>query len=158
MPVHLVFGYTQDIQDTRIVFGSEIIGIIDGQGKNIDLSIFRGDTHTYEVHVRDIKNNIISLDGVSIWFTVRDETRLQENDDVNILFQRKNITAGGSDDQVFIYDSDKGIFYIYVIPNNTQDIPFGEYEYDIQIKLSNGEIYTINRGKFILLSETTRSQ
>lgn len=40
--------------------------------------------------------------------------------------------------------------------NDTKDLPDGDYVYDIQITLADGQVFTIARGKFMLLADVTK--
>ena len=48
-----------------------------------------------------------------------------------------------------------GVYTITIDPADTSTIPKGSYFYDIKIKLSDGTIYKLSEGKFLLDASPT---
>ena len=50
----------------------------------------------------------------------------------------------------------KGTTLFHIKPEDTNDFSFGKYVYDVQLTLSNGDVYTIiEPSSFVILSEVT---
>ena len=95
------------------------------QGTNISMT--RGDSEAIKVTVKDTLGNIIPLiTGDTIYFTVRE----------NILSTTKII-------EKIITDFDDGKALININPQDTNDLRFASYVYDIQLTKENGTVKTI---------------
>ena len=91
----------------------------------MDISFVRGDTFSFKVNVSLYNKKTLTFDDIeSIFITVRKEpTSLCE-----IIFQ-KNI-----DDITF----ENGYINCTFLPQDTQNLPYGKYYFDIEITLKNG--------------------
>lgn len=50
-----------------------------------------------------------------------------------------------------------GLNTFHIQPNDTSNLEFGEYEYDVQLTTASGEVYTvIEPSPFVVLKEVTR--
>ena len=95
------------------------------QGKNISMT--RGDSEAIKVTVKDTLGNIIPLvNGDTIHFTVRE----------NVLSPTKII-------EKIITEFDDGEALITIDPQDTGNLKFTSYVYDIQLTKENGIVRTI---------------
>ena len=95
------------------------------QGTNISMT--RGDSEAIKVTVKDISGNIIPLvSGDTIYFTVRE----------NLLNPTKIIER-------IITEFDDGEALININPQDTKNLRFTSYVYDIQLTKENGTVKTI---------------
>lgn len=104
--------------------------------------ITRGDTHSYKFQRLDGEKQPIEEQAPSIYFTVKDS-----NNEKEIIFQKT------IEDMTF----DENYFYHFTIwPEDTNDMYYGSYDYDIEVKYTDGNyVRTIAKGKFIVEEETT---
>ncbi len=91
----------------------------------MDTSFVRGDTFAFKVNVSLYNKTILTSDDVeSIFITVRKEpTSLCE-----IIFQK-------TIDNIIFED---GYINCTFLPQDTQNLPYGKYYFDIEITLKNG--------------------
>lgn len=125
-----------------------------------DLEIYQGDNKIFSFVAYNgeaVSGNELDLTDASIWFTVKHENYLDDIDDVNALFQRRNISAGGGDTEIKITDVLGGVYDVYVVPSNTVDKNTTTYAYDVKIKTGSNEIYTTIRGDIKVKTKVTRS-
>jgi len=148
MPVHLLLGMTAD--DQSFVVQQNVICYIDGDDST-KLEMYRGDSKNLFCTLVDRYDDPLCIDGSTIWFTFRDKTKLWEDDDTSSSLQ----LISSNSDEILLYDGLNGIFKIFIKPEHTHLLPYGNYEYDIQINL-NDEVTTIKRGLLKLMSEVTR--
>lgn len=101
----------------------------------------RGDTYSIGFKTEGINKE---LDNV--YFTCRDNL----TDESEVLFQKK------LNDGITLVDEDEGIYSynVRVAPEDTRNIQPGTYYYDLQINI-NDDIFTIMKGKFIILQDCT---
>ena len=74
----------------------------------------------------------------------------RELTDDGYVFQRKNLAAGGDSNQIEMSDPSNGQMKLHIIPDNTSGLAWGQYSYDLWVKLSGGKQYTVWTDKFIL--------
>ena len=91
----------------------------------MDISFVRGDTFSFKVNVSLYNKMTLTSDDIeSIFITVRKEpTSLSE-----IIFQKS------IDDITF----ENGYINCTFLPQDTQNLPYGKYYFDIEITLKNG--------------------
>ena len=108
------------------------------QGTNISMT--RGDSEVIKVTVKDTSGNVVPLvTGDTIYFTVRE----------NILNKTKII-------EKIITEFDNGEALITINPQDTNDLSFAYYVYDIQLTRENGMVKTIiPPSKFTIDPEVT---
>lgn len=108
------------------------------QGTNISMT--RGDSEAIKVIVKDTLGNIIPLiTGDTIYFTVRG----------NILNTTKVI-------EKIITEFDDGKALINIHPQDTNNLRFTTYVYDIQLNKENGTVKTIiPPSRFTITGEVT---
>ena len=100
----------------------------------------RGDSEGIKVTVKDTLGNVVPLvTGDTIYFTVRE----------NMLNQTKIIER-------IITEFDDGEALITINPQDTNDLRFASYVYDIQLTRENGMVKTIiPPSQFIITGEVT---
>ena len=100
-----------------------------------NIAMIRGDSGIFKIDVTDIAGNAVALDDDDVLtFTLRRATHSP-----TIVLQ-KTIT----DDMLTIH------------PADTQDMPFGSYVYDVELKRADGYVDTvIPPHEFLLLEEVT---
>ena len=148
MPIQLLAGMTAD--DLSFVVQQNVICYIDGSDST-KIEMYRGDSKNMLCALWDKQDNPLSIAGATIWFTIKDKTKLFEDDDTSSVLQLISTDS----DEILLYDTLNGIFKIFIKPEHTHLLPYGNYEYDIQINL-NDEVTTIKRGLFKIMSEVTR--
>lgn len=97
---------------------------------NRNIYLTRGDSAALNIKITSEKCNqpYQILDGDEIFFTVKESYSLQP-----FLFQKKISSADLIDGNV--------IFKI--LPSDTDDLDFKEYIYDVEIRTSVGDVYTV---------------
>lgn len=115
---------------------------------NVDNKIvmFLGNSETFELEVTDENDAVVPITDAEIIFSVK-----ADFDDESYIFQRKNSFAGGNDSQIKITDGANGLAEIYLVPENTADLPAGTYVYDVWVKLTTGEEKTVVQNRLFLL-------
>lgn len=105
------------------------------QAQNNNIVIIRGDSAAFSIGVFDTDGNAVALtDGDVLTFTLRRTPRSP-----TIVLQ-KTITDGT----------------LTINPSDTQDMPFGSYVYDVELKRADGYVDTvIPPHEFLLLEEVT---
>lgn len=114
------------------------------------ITMTRGDTARIEVQMQyENDTPYMAYYGDVIRFTVK-----KNYDDSRPLIV-KDIMArqDDSEDALTIVDSVE----LHIAPEDTRDLPYGQYKYDIQLLRVNGDIDTfIDRGTLILTEEVGR--
>ena len=110
------------------------------QGTNISMT--RGDSEGIKVTVKDTLGNVVPLvTGDTIYFTVRE----------NILNKQRKII----EKIITEFDDGEGINN-NLNPQDTNDLRFASYVYDIQLTRENGTVKTIiPPSQFIITGEVT---
>lgn len=100
-----------------------------------NIAMIRGDSGIFKIDVIDVAGNAVALDDNDVLtFTLRRATRSP-----TIVLQ-KTITDGT----------------LPINPSDTQDMPFGSYVYDVELKRADGYTDTIiPPHEFLLLEEVT---
>ncbi len=100
-----------------------------------NIAMIRGDSGIFKIDVIDVAGNAVTLDDNDVLtFTLRRATRSP-----TIVLQ-KTITGG----------------MLTINPSDTQDMPFGSYVYDVELKRADGYTDTIiPPHEFLLLEEVT---
>lgn len=107
---------------------------VDAEGK---IQLTRGDTARFEVNItNDMDGSNYELqDGDVLRFTVKKST------DKKDALISKEITDGN---------------IIYIAPEDTQNLSYGSYYYDVELTTKGKDVYTIiPPSKFVLLKEVT---
>lgn len=104
-----------------------------------NISITRGDTKQFKFQ-RKSNGQVITTEADEIFFTVK-----RNNNVENFVFQKT------IDDM----DFDEEYFYHFTInPEDTNNLPYGTYAYDIEVKIDN-YVKTIALGNFEITKEVT---
>ena len=94
--------------------------------------------------------------GDTVWATslptYRDGTpyEKQTGDVVRFALKNAQLKQDGSDfvdeeplvDKELDYDSTHEYWVLHLIPSDTEDLPFGNYKYDIELTQTGGDVYT----------------
>ena len=109
----------------------------------MDLKITRGDTIKYVLELKT-KNNIdVEISNVSdIFFTVKENVKNTE-----YLFQKK-LNSG-----INLGDDEK--YHITIDSEDTDNLSFGTYYYDVQVNFNDNTKYTVTKGNFVVDYEVT---
>lgn len=109
----------------------------------MDLEFPRGDTKVFKFKLTD--NN-----GEELTLTSVDKLYLTAKKDVNsntVIFQ-KRIGSG-------IELKEDGYYYVTIYPDDTNELPYGQYGYDLEIKTATGIVKTLVVGTITLTEEYT---
>lgn len=108
-----------------------------------DLKIVRGDTGLYKLNLKDQNGaSIILSDAGQIYFTVK------ENLEMSTCLINKKIGDG-------IVLGDDNAYHITLNGEDTNDLKFKSYYYDIQVMTDAHTRKTVKRGHFIVEYEVT---
>ncbi|RPH75287.1 hypothetical protein EHM76_01995 [bacterium] len=101
------------------------------------LSLTRGDSQTYTLTFKGgTAGTAFNLQYWQIIFTLKTNANIP---DANASLKKSwFITA----------DTPLGIYSFALDPEDTADLAPGEYDFDIKVKTSSNEIYTVMKGKF----------
>ncbi len=100
------------------------------------LKIHRGDTKIIPVRfLKDGKE--VQYDLTSVKLTVKKRVR-----DKDFIFQKTGVLV-------------KNEYIIKIEPNDTKELEFGNYVYDVEITKKNGDVHTILFGMFKILGEVS---
>lgn len=104
------------------------------------MKIIRGDTKCFKFQ-RTSNGEPIETKAEKIYFSVKNTSK---NNDV--IFQKT------IEDMTF----DENFFYHFIIyPEDTNNLQYGDYVYDIEVKIGSNYVKTISRGPFIIDYEVT---
>ena len=105
------------------------------QAQNNNIVIIRGDSGAFTISIADTNGSPVALtDGDVLTFTLRRTPRS------STIVLQKTITDGT----------------LTINPSDTQDMPFGSYVYDVELKRADGYTDTIiSPHEFLLLEEVT---
>ncbi len=109
--------------------------------KKINFEIVRGDNKSIFIQLTD-NNEVDNQKVEKMFFSVKNDG--YEND---VLFQKK-LDAG------IKFDDSTGIYEILIFPEDTDDLDFCNYKYDLQI-IDNNIKETLMSGFFSILEEIT---
>jgi hypothetical protein len=87
-------------------------------------------------------------------FTVKEKS--SDGDDAAI-FQKRTLSAGGSDDEFDFTNPEGGKAEIYIVPEDTLTVTPGIYLWDIRITLANQKTYTVLRGRISFKDSITKT-
>lgn len=114
--------------------------------ERIDLSMVRGDTLETTLTFTDADDNVIDITDWTIFFTVKKEEYLTDDDDSEAeISKSETITDGTS-----------GQYTLTIDPEDTEEVDPGLYVYDIQIKKDDGSIQTVVIGNFEIIQDVTK--
>jgi|PlaIllAssembly_1097288.scaffolds.fasta_scaffold110100_4 hypothetical protein len=107
------------------------------------LSLIRGDYTKFIVTVT-VGGSPFSLAGSTLFFTLKDN------------ISRSDTEAAVSKTITSHFDAAGGISHIELNPADTYPLQIQTYYYDAQLKLSDGKVYTVAKGKMNVLADVTR--
>lgn len=105
----------------------------------------RGTTVTITGTVKE-GTEILDITDATIFFTVKSAEYTTDTSDADALIS-KTVTS--------LPSAADGIYVITINPADTATIAKGNYYYDIKIKLSDGTIYKLDEGRFVLDASPT---
>ena len=111
----------------------------------MNISVIRGDTNKFIFYRKDKNGNVIKSQPNAVYFSVK-----TNGFEKNVIFQKK------LSDMTF--DSETGKYTFYILPTDTNNLEYGVYEYDIEIKDIIDEVAytkTIAMGVFEIKKEIT---
>ena len=107
------------------------------------MRIIRGDSKTFTFQRKDKDNNVIIEKPDKMYLTIK------QNE-----FERKALIQKTFDNGIRF---EEDTYYVDFVPEDTDDLSFGEYVYDIEI--INGDIVkTIKKDTFVIESEVTHKE
>lgn len=108
----------------------------------MDFEFPRGDTQVFKFKLKDKEGNDLSLaTGDNLYFTVKKNTKSD-----TVTFQ-KTLTSG--------ITFEDGYYKVLVSSNDTAELSYGGYVYDIELKTSEGVVKTLTLGTITLTDEVT---
>lgn len=112
------------------------------------LSLVRGDSQTYTLLIKKADGTPYCLKNWVVFFTLKTNPSLPDSAATlqKIITTFADTTSGTS-----------GIATIPLLPTDTVDLDPMEYDFDIAVRTSDNETYTLLRGKFELEYDVTRS-
>lgn len=100
----------------------------------------RGDSKAYKFQRKDREGNILTDTPTTLFFTVKTSFKTQE------YVLQKNLEN--------MYITQDGYWHFVLNPEDTEDLPYGKYCWDIQV-VQDGFKTTISRGHLFLTDEST---
>ena len=100
----------------------------------------RGDSKAYKFQRKDREGNILTDTPTTLFFTVKTSFKTQE------YVLQKNLEN--------MYITQDGYWHFVLNPEDTEDLPYGKYCWDIQV-VQDGFKTTIARGYLVLTDEST---
>lgn len=100
----------------------------------------RGDSKAYKFQRKDREGNILTDTPTTLFFTVKTSFKTQE------YVLQKNLEN--------MYITQDGYWHFVLNPQDTEDLPYGKYCWDIQV-VQDGFKTTIARGHLELTNEST---
>lgn len=100
----------------------------------------RGDSKAYKFQRKDKEGNILTDTPTTLFFTVKTSFKTQE------YVLQKNLEN--------MYITQDGYWHFVLNPEDTEDLPYGKYCWDIQV-VQDGFKTTIARGHLELTNEST---
>lgn len=112
------------------------------------LSLIRGDSQTYTLTFKTAAGTLYCLKNWAVFFTLKTNWSLEDAQASlqKIVTAFADTTAGTS-----------GVATVTINPTDTVNLDPGEYDYDISVRTSSNQTYTVQRGKLDLHYDVTRS-
>lgn len=101
----------------------------------------RGDSATFHFHREDADGKVITTEATKIFFTVKSNA-----EDEGFVIQK---TIGD-----FVFDEDSE-YHFTINPDDTNELTYGDYIYDLEVIREDGSKQTISKGTFTLTWEST---
>lgn len=115
----------------------------------IDVNAFKNSNTEVRSQVFNADGNPYPIPGATFKLTAK--ARPFDDDD------EAYVVKSSANGDFLIIDANNGIFRTEILPQDLADVPPGEYSYDIQMTLSDGKKYSIQRGRFVVLTSVTGS-
>lgn len=133
------FGYAEVI-NCDLNFQDYIVCVIDREQeksamKNRFLTLSLGDSKQYVCYVKDRNLNPINISNAVCYLKVWEDTT-----QAPIITKATNVSGEG-----LIGAADKGEFYFYLVPADTENLSAQQYPYEISVDI-NGNHYTVSQG------------
>lgn len=111
----------------------------------------RGDTFRFKFQRLDIEKQVLTQTNspAQIYFTVKYNTH-----QTNVCFQKTLIEDSEASNNTITFDSTDNYYHIIIEPEDTNNLPFGNYIYDIEVITDNYK-KTVSVGILTLLEEVT---
>lgn len=110
----------------------------------MDFEFIRGDTFPFKFKLKDKNGQEIILSNTdNLYFTVKKTSKSTER-----AFQKT--LAGGE----IVYGED-GYYHITIESDDTAELDYGDYRYDIELKSATGIVKTLILGTITLTDEIT---
>ena len=106
------------------------------------MNITRGDTKSFKFQRKSDGQPITTI-ADKIYFTVK------ETNYTNDMIFQKTI-----DDMTF---DEEYYYHFTILPEDTNDLEYGDYKYDIEVKIGDTYVKTISKGIFKIEDETTHA-
>jgi hypothetical protein len=112
------------------------------------LSLIRGDSQTYTLTFKTAAGTLYCLKNWAVFFTLKTNWALADAQASlqKIVTAFSDTTSGTS-----------GVATVSILPTDTVDLEPGEYDYDVSVRTSSNQTYTVQRGKLTLEYDVTRS-
>ncbi len=107
------------------------------------MEMTRGDTFEFRFQRQTADKQIITTKPDKMFFTVKNNTYLQKS-----LIQKK------LEDNTITYDEETNYYHVTINPEDTNDLSYGDYSYDIEI-IDKGKVKTIAKGILRITDEVT---
>ena len=109
----------------------------------MDFEFPRGDTKVFKFQIKDNNSEILTLAPTDkLYFTVKKDPYSK-----NALFQK---TVGSG-----IELKSDNYYHVTILPSDTNQLDYGSYGYDIEIKTATGIVKTLTIGTITLTEEYT---
>lgn len=109
----------------------------------MDFEFPRGDTFLFKFRLKDKNGEEIVLGvGDKLYFTVKKSSKSTDR-------AIQKITPSG-----IVYEED-GYYHITIDSNDTAELDYGTYQYDIELKTATGVVKTLILGSITLTDEIT---
>lgn len=107
------------------------------------MNFTRGDTYMFKFKRKDYEDNDIMTIADKVTFSVK------KNYNAKNTLIKKTLEDG-----TISFTSDDGYYHVEILPNDTEDLKYGNYVCDIEVEM-NGKVKTIYLGKIVLGKEVT---
>lgn len=105
------------------------------------IELIRGDSLSLKFKRLDANGEPITTEADEVYFTIKRNTTTED-----VVFQKT------LEDMTF--DND-GTYHIAILPQDTEELPYGDYVYDLEICVGDDYKKTISIGNFKILEEVT---
>lgn len=149
----------EDVLRGTVESPQPVIGVLKEEGplmafENNRVTMFIRDDRTLAASVNYPDGRPVDLTGAKVWFTVKDRAK---DPDSQARILKKNLAAGGSDDEILILTpATDGKVEVYIVPADTENIDPATYRYDIQV-IVGGKTYTVVRDQITFKEDVTKA-